>query len=308
MSNDLGYLRGGLSQSGSVALLAASEALEEQDIQHSFLAICKDGKWVQNWKMDFDIVSICLGTGKYSTLGVFMGMHGDVLIGDSSGFHMERLSEGADAPNPLRPIHEVGAIGEHLFAVGLRRQVFRRHMGGGAWEKIDRGAFVGDKSKQIAGFLSVDGFDENEVYAVGHGGEIWLFNGKKWKQIESPTNLNLSCVRCTPWGSVFACGAAGVILRGRGNTWVQLEQDITDETVESLAALGGSAYFCTEDGAVFVLHNQTFEQIQIDKKRTVTTGFLASNGTTLLSVGTSDIYTYDSKSWKRLPNPEFEVK
>jgi hypothetical protein len=114
--------------------------------------------------------------------------------------------------------------------------------------------------------MSVHGFNESEVYAVGHGGEIWLFNGKKWK-IDSPTNLDLSCVRCTPWGEVFACGAAGVIMWGRADAWEEVEQEVTDETIESLTSLDDRVYFCTEDGLIFSLRNQRFEKIETSELR-----------------------------------------
>jgi hypothetical protein len=307
MNADIGYQKGALFETGTLVVLAFSEQLDEQDIDHSLIAWWKENKWPLLSKEDLTITSICKGKGQYYSQTVFAGMYGDILIGTPSGMRMEHLGEGDDAPNRLRTIHEVRAIGEQFVAVGMRRQVFRKHMASTSWEKMDAGVYVTDESKEIAGFISVDGFSEREIYAVGHRGEIWLFDGEKWTQIESPTNLILNCVRCMPGGDVFICGDAGVILRGRQYSWKQVDQDITADALTSLAGLGDHVYFATEGETVISLYQDSVEVVQAKKGKPITTGFLDSNGNSLLSVGESDIYLYDGKKWRRLPDPEFKV-
>jgi len=308
MNSDLGYLKGAIYNTGTIAILAASATLEEQGIEHSLIGIWKQGNWVKNWREEIAFTSIAQGSGRYSKSVVFMGMCGDVLIGTPQEFRAEQLAKGPDAPNRLRTIHEVRAIGEYFFAVGMRRQVFRKHMGSTSWERVDEGVFITNKSKTIAGFLSIDGFSEKEVYAVGHRGEIWIFDGSQWRQIESPTNLILNCVRCTPQGQVFACGQSGVILSGRGSTWTELKQDITDEMIVSLAALGDRVYFATGDAVLFSLEDGKFHETRIKRNQDATTGFLDSNGQELLSVGEKDIYRYNGAEWSRISDPEFNIK
>jgi len=304
---DIGYQKGAIFETGAILVLAFSKELDEKNVDHSLVAWWKDGGWVLSSQEDLTLTSICRGRGQYSSQTLFAGIYGEILIGTPSGMRRERLAVGKNAPNRLRTIHEVRAVGEHFIAVGMRRQVFWRHMGNSSWDKIDDGVFVSDESTDIAGFISVDGFNENEVYAVGHNGEIWIFDGNKWSQIESPTNLILNCVRCMHDGTVLICGDGGVILRGRRNIWTPLNQEITRRAITSLAGLGEEVFFVTEHGSVLALNNNSITSIEIEKGRRVTTGFLNSNNKSLLSVGQEDIYLYDGMKWQRLADPDFNM-
>src|SRR5438128_533772 len=104
MNKDIGYLKGAISRTDSIAVIAASQELEEQGVDHSLIAIWKQGQWVKNWRNTFSVTSMCQGNGKYSDVVVFMGMYGDVLIGSPSGSKFERLGAGDAAPNRLRTI------------------------------------------------------------------------------------------------------------------------------------------------------------------------------------------------------------
>src|SRR5581483_5938989 len=169
-------------------------------------------------------------------------------------------------PNRLRAMYEVRAIGDYFVAVGMSRQVFRRHMGHPPWERFDDGVLITNKKKfEIGGFISVDGFGMDEIYAVGHRGEIWMFDGKKWRQIDSPTNLILNCVRCMPSGEVFIGGDGGVMLRGRRNAWKKIKQDVTEEALTSLAGFQDRVYFCTEGGTILALDGNSVEKVKIKK-------------------------------------------
>jgi photosystem II stability/assembly factor-like uncharacterized protein len=309
MESDIGYITGFINANDSVVVIGASEQLEEKDVAHSFVGVWKDKKWV-TWEQDFYIVTVDAGPAAHARASVLVGMTGEVFtINDQGKTSVERIATGKNAPNRLRTLHEVRAIGASFYVVGMRRQVFRRNITGGAWQKIDEGVFVPDSSRTIAGFLSVDGFGESEIYAVGYSGEIWLYDGKKWRQIDSPTNARLESVRCIDDREVLICGESGLILRGRGDSWSEVPQDETEEDLLSLAWLGDSAYFATEDGTVLTLKSNRIQALNIktSKSDEPTTGVLDSNGKRLLSIGESDILVFDGKRWQSVSDPPFEV-
>jgi hypothetical protein len=109
-----------------------------------------------------------------------------------------------------------------------------------------------------------------------------------------------------PSGEVFASGSDGLILRGRRDAWIALEQDMTDETIVSIASFGPDVYFATEDAVLLALRGSDLRMVEIEKNESVSTGFLDSNGTSLLSVGMKDVYLYDGKKWRRLSDPKFD--
>jgi hypothetical protein len=309
MESDIVYLKGFINPKDRIAVIGASERLDEDEVDHAFVAIWKEKEWATSWDEEFSIVSAASGLGKQATAAVLMGMTGEVRAIDAQGnTTLEKMGRGNAAPNRLRTMHEVRAIGEGFYAVGMRRQVFRRNVSGGNWQKIDVGVFVPDTSKEIAGFLSVDGFDESEVYAVGYSGEIWQYNGKTWRKIDSPTNLRLESIRCCPDGRAVACGDAGVILRGRGDSWEVIEQDVTEESILSAACLGDRIYLATEDGTILTLKGKSVKPVKISTSKSdePTTGFLDSNGKRLISIGATDVLVFDGKKWQSLSDPPFE--
>jgi hypothetical protein len=309
MDSDIGYLTGLINENDSVVVIAASARLEEEGVDHSFVAVWNNKKWI-TWDQEFSIVTLDAGPPAHIRSAVMVAMAGEVLsISDQGKTSLERIGTGKDAPTRLRTLHEVRAIGGAFYVVGMRRQVFRRPITGGLWQKVDQGVFVPDSSKVIAGFLSIDGFGESEIYGVGYGGEIWLYNGSAWRQIDSPTNARLECIRCVPEGYAIVCGVDGLILRGRGDSWTEVPQDATKEDLLSVAWLGGTAYLASEEGTVLAMKEDQIAKIRIKTSKTdePTTGFLDSNGKRLLSIGEQDIIVFDGKKWQSLSDPPIEV-
>jgi|SRR5579863_67604 len=302
---DIGYLGGLITEAGTIAIIAGSAQLEEEDVDHTYIAIWKDRKWAV-FQEEFSITAQACGRGAQARTVASLGMYGEAVINEPGGVHHERLGKGKDAPNELRTMHAVRCVGTHFYAVGMRRQVFRRAVVRGPWNKIDAGVFVPDSSKEIAGFLSVDGFDDREVYAVGYSGEIWLFDGKSWSQQSSPTNARLESVRCQADDTVMICGEAGLVLRGRRDAWVELGQDLTDESLMSQATLGSKTYFATESGLLIEYDGKKFGKTKLPGKNPPTTGFLDSNAEQLLSVGEEDILLYNGRSWTNMTDPPID--
>ena len=163
---------------------------------------------------------------------------------------------------------------------------------------------VPKNSKEIAGFLSIDGFDDSEIYAVGYSGQIWNFNGRVWKQVTSPTNLRLEAVRCVNGDFVVAVGHAGIVLKGRKNVWNVVEQNVTDLTLTDIETMSGSIYISTEDGLLYLLDGTALMEVDHGLGKEITTGNLHSDGETLLSVGERDLLLFDGKRWSQMSPPD----
>src|SRR6266540_836063 len=135
----------------------------------------------------------------------------------------------------------------------MKRQVFRRPVNTSRWERFDDGVLVPKTSKEVAGFLTIDGFSGSEIYAAGYRGEIWYFDGMKWRRIDSPTNLRLEALRCVVGDSVIAVGDEGVILLGRDDRWDVVAQELTDETFTDVETFQERIFISTEVGVLYEL-------------------------------------------------------
>jgi hypothetical protein len=302
---DVGYLTGLVTEGGAAVVVAASEVLEEEDVPHSFLAIHKDKAW-KVFEEEVDIVSVASGSGRHARHLISLGMHGEIIINEPGGVHHEHVHKGKNGPSSLRTMNEVRAFDGIFVAVGMRRQVYRRKIDAGKWARHDDGVLLPEQSLEIAGLLSVDGFTEDEIYAVGYQGEIWLRDAQRWQKLDSPTSARLECVRCGDDGTVVACGAGGLVLRGRGLQWAIVEANGVDSTLKSAAFFKGRWYLADEDGAIFLIDDAGLLADTAFEKLNATTGTLDANAETLISVGEEDLVLFDGKKWQRLSHPAID--
>lgn len=302
---DVGYLTGLITDGGVIVVVAASEKLEEEDVSHTFLAIHKEKSW-KVFEEEVDIVSIASGTGKHARHLISLGMNGEVIINEPAGVYHEHVHKGKNGPSSLRTMNEVRAIGDYFVTVGMRRQVYRRKIDTARWVRYDDGVLLDENSLAVAGFLSVDGFDENETYAVGYQGEIWLRNAQQWQQVDSPTSARLECVRCGGDGSVAICGVNGLVVLGRGTQWAIVESNGIDTTLKSIAFFKNRWYLADEDGAIFVIDDGGLHAEPAFGSLGATTGVLDANASALVSVGEEDIFLFNGKKWQRLSHPAID--
>lgn len=301
MIEDYGFTDGLIYGPEKVIAIASSASAEENDIDHAFICHFKDGSW-NYWYEEISIIKVCVYDGKNGLTLVEMGTDGDIVVRDSVGYRLEVLSE-TERPNRLRPLSDIRQVGGYLYVTGMRRQVFRRAISDSVWRKSDEGAFVTSQSREVAGFLSIDGFSEDDIYAVGYNGQIWRFNGKMWHEVSSPTNLRLESVRCIG-NKVIAVGDEGVIISGRGDIWSVVEQNIFDEVFTDVECCFGRTFIATELGMLFSLEGGELLPQELDVTGEITTGQLHSNGDYLLSVGERNLLVFNGISWKSLPLPD----
>jgi len=198
-------------------------------------------------------------------------------------------------------LREVRGIAKgRAYAVGPAHKVFRRDAPN-QWKDISA-PFPKIDDLMDAGFESIDGFSETDIYAVGWGGDIWHYNGKIWTQIESPTNLALYKVRCGEDGYVYACGQIGILLRGKGNQWSIIKHDTTEEDFWGCEWFNGKLYIATLH-LLYVLENGELKLVDYGDELPPTTCYhLSSADGIMWSIGAKDVMEYDGKKWKSIIN------
>jgi hypothetical protein len=301
MDEDFGFIEGTLYGRDNMIVIASSEKLEEDDVDHAFICHLKNGKW-DFWYEEFSAIKVCVIDAAGTTL-VVMGIAGEILVGDSRGFRREVVDSTDEGPNKLRPLNDMREINQYVYVAGMRRQVFRCPVNTLRWERFDDSVLVPKTSKEVAGFLTIDGFSGSEIYAAGYRGQIWYFDGKKWRSIDSPTNLRLEALRCVVGDSVIVVGDEGVILRGRDDRWDVVAQDLTDETFTDVETFQERIFISTEVGVLYELQGDQLVDVDLGLGKEITTSNLHSDGRRLLSVGDRDLLVYDGTAWAEVPHP-----
>lgn len=286
--SDLGYL------------LATDDALIAQGVAHTRVITIDQGDWGGD---DLDWLAsssaVCHDPQERFIAAAQLG-HTTWVAGGG------QASEEAITTNSARSVQSRGYIreireiaGGKLYAAGTCRQLYRRD-GPANWVCLD--IWQKDESDEIldCSFESVDGFSEEEIYTVGWEGEIWLFNGSSWKQIESPTNVSLYKVLCAPDGNVYAAGTFGTLLRGKGDAWELIEHEDTTDDIWGLAWFEGQLYLSTTS-VVYRLDGDQLKLVDYGDGEVPTTCYhLSAADGILWSIGAKDVVQFDGSKWTRI--------
>jgi hypothetical protein len=151
--------------------------------------------------------------------GLVLSNNGDVYATGSGQSAMEKVAPGGGAS-----VTKARCIGGRAYTVGLGRDVYRR-VDVGRWERLADGLPVLDPGTLNAGamlelgFEDIDGFGEDDIYAVGGHRDVWHYDGRAWKSCRFADDWPLFRVCCAGDGQVYISGEGGRLYRGRGDDW-----------------------------------------------------------------------------------------
>lgn len=144
--------------------------------------------------------------------------YGHVIASGSGHQGTESITPEKESPG----LERIVCIQGWAYAVGMFRQVYKR-VAIGRWERLPTQGLVTTASDaetlRWMGFADMDGPDERCLYAVGGKGDVFLFDGEKWRQCDFPSNEQLGTVTVAPNGDVYITGEAGNIWLGKEDTW-----------------------------------------------------------------------------------------
>jgi hypothetical protein len=208
-------------------------------------------------------------------------------------FKAEQLP-GVEATGPMERIR---AIGSAVFACGWAGQVLLRRRT--TWEQLE----LGTKGEQ-PNFMAIDGFAEDDVYAVGLQGVIWHYDGKRWRASESPTPHALYDVRCLGKDELVVCGADGGVFRGKGRRLRAIGDPTFEGTCWAVEAFEGRLYVTRAHDGLAVLERGRWKRVKLNAKQKRTTHRLSASPEALYSFGQADIVKFDGRAWHDVICPE----
>ena len=292
---DFSFVGGAVRDHKRAYLLAVQDDLAEKREPHGAFFTWVDGRWGQE-NVQWAAVSLCVArTPKHQMIAV--GEYGDVLVAGSGELYHEEIKVGRLLPETRGTLRCVRAIDGIPYAAGMDRQVYRR-VGPKKWMCIDASMRPKPGSRRVVGFESIDGFSEQDIYAVGWDGCIWHYNGVTWKEIESPTNLILAAVCCAGDGWVYASGQEGILLRGRDQRWEVLQHGHS-QNLTSIAWYGGELFVSSEQ-LVYTLAKHKLKPATFGKDIPGTAYHLHSADGVLWSIGAKDIMAFNGRRWSRI--------
>jgi|EndMetStandDraft_4_1072995.scaffolds.fasta_scaffold41449_2 hypothetical protein len=285
------FLRCVASRNDRVFVLSKGKALMASGIAHTSVVGVEAGDWTNCHNTEWDANAIAVARQPNAKL-ITVGEDGDVVAfmgGDKTA--NERL------PNDPTAIRNARAISGYVYACGMRRQVFKR-VGEARWTDISAPE---PAAGEAVGFEAIDGYSEQEVYAVGWQGEVWRYDGSTWHENNLPTNLILSAVCCAPDGNVYAAGQQGTLAQGRNDRWdiVQFDEEV-DLDFWDLCWFQDRLWISTAT-TLFTLQGNHLEEVDFGETGRPTCNSLSAVDGVLWSVGNNDVASFDGRSWRFYP-------
>jgi hypothetical protein len=291
----LTFLSGFVQDRSTARVIAQLDNLNEQGVAFSWLMkwTRADGKW---GRFDLHWNATRMWVLSEPQLQVFStGPGGIVSILVVGGSSEETIDNTAEGPGSHGPIRDLRGISGRLYVCGMSRQVYRRE-GPNRWVRRDAGVLLLPGQTQLAGFNSIDGLAEDDIYAVGFVGEIWRQVQGIWHAIDSPTNVILNRVRVVAPDRAYAAGQKGVLLRGNGDVWTEIKHGATTDDFWGMEYFREKLYVSTDNAIYRLTADDNLEKLTL--KDLPTCGHLHANDGVMWSFGTKHLaYTEDAVTW-----------
>lgn len=236
---------------------------------------------------------------------VCVGPNGEVFVATENKQTEDFIDFEEEGPVGRGSIRDVRFIGSYVYVVGMGRQIYKKKnndLGNSnvEWKRFDSEIVLPVAHSQVCGFNSVTGRSESEVYCVGWGGEIYWYNGSRWKSVSSPTNLKLEHIFYGNNNRYFVLGQSGVILYGRYDKWKIVDSAGETEQFWGGCALSDRVFVATVNKIYEVLSDNSLKELSVSDAP-FSTGYLASKDNVVWSVGTEDIFFLDrNKKWTKV--------
>jgi len=282
------FIRGAARYHDLLYVLSKGKKLLEQDISHTS-AICVDqGDWADAEDTAWDSTAIAVAKTPTERL-VFVGEDGDVCTYVGGKSTSEKIEP---APKLIRNAKTIDGF---VVVCGMLRQVFQR-IDEGKWKDISAPL---PKAGEKVGFEAIDGYSLKELYTVGWAGEIWQFDGFRWVDRNSPTNLILSSICCAQDDVVYLGGQRGILIQGRNDSWeiTKWEEEV-DVDIWDLCWFKGRLYVATMT-ALFILDKNKLVEVDFGALVVSSCYSLTKSEGVLWSVGNSDVLSFDGNKWVR---------
>lgn len=281
------FVRGAARYHDLVYIISKGKVLLNEDISHAIVIAVDQGQWADVVDTAWDSTAIAVARLPSEKL-IVVGEDGDVVTYTGGVEAREKIS-----PKPVM-IRHARRISDYVYACGMKRQVYKR-VDEGVWSDI--GAPFPGVDEEV-GFESIDGFNYEEVYAVGWNGEIWEFDGYKWIRRGSPTNVILTSVCCAPNGVVYAAGQQGIMIKGRHDVWESVEwEDEVAVDFWDLCWFEDDLYIATMTD-LYKLRGNTLIEVDFGIEFPPSCYSLTSEEGVLWSIGRDQVASYDGRDWK----------
>jgi hypothetical protein len=208
-------------------------------------------------------------------------------------------------------IYGMRAVGQHLYACGEGRQLYRRS-DAGEWICMAPELLNGPDTpiEQDSIIYCLDGPDENEMYAVDSRGTILFWNGRHFRELANVGAVRLIDIEVEDAKTIWIGGSRGTLLRGNHvDGFRQVPGIDGNQNFSSLARHEGRMYLASNAGGwdvgPYVYDDGRLERVVtgLEPENTWDAHTVCAGNGDLWFVGLKDILYHDGHRWERIDFP-----
>jgi hypothetical protein len=271
-----------------IYLIAKDRGLLKDEVEHARFIAFYRLKFGHMGDRNWSAVAIAVAKKPAEKL-VAVGEDGDVFT-----YVGGKAADEVIEPRPVC-LRGIGVVDGLAIACGMKRQVYRRD-GENTWVAMHAPA---PPPRENAGFEAIAGFGSKEMYAVGWNGEIWEWNGRRWQNRTSPTNIILTGVCCAGDDKVYICGQNGTLLAGRHGLWDVIDLEDFTEDFWDVHWFNDTLYLATMT-ALYTYTSAGLAPVDFGADGPGTCYRLTDAQGVLWSVGSDDVFSFDGRVWTRV--------
>lgn len=282
---------------GKDDLVLANAFNDDPDADASQLAVLDAGTW-----MSFDIETDRIVTLARTRDAVYAVGRNGLYLRIALPLPPDRPAViAATSMSVIRDAHAFGEltrarpVGDAAFVVGQCGQVYR--LADNGYQEYSFG-LRDDDGPDLEG---IGGLSDAFLFACGVGGVILRCDGRRWMELDSPTDVNLSAVLVENERSVFFCGDAGTLVHLQDDQWTVHESDPERNYWD----------ICLFAGAPLLVHGSGLDQFvagsfrPLDPSPSPDNTFYRADADAmkLLSTGPDDVFIIEAGTVRSIPVP-----
>ncbi len=147
---------------------------------------------------------------------------------------------------------------------------------------------------------------ENNIFAVGRGGEIWQWNGTQWTRLPNSDGHDLFAIDGNA-GSVVAVGDQGTLLKRVNGAFVKNDTGLFNGLHDVWASASGDFFIAGDDGLVMRLSG-TSPPENTNPVPTALLSIWGASDTDIFATGLDGVILHnDGASWTNMTSPTTEL-
>lgn len=220
---------------------------------------------------------------------------GDIWPRGGGSGPMEQIAPG-ESPGTKR----LKCINGYTYSVGIGRALYKRTEVG-KWIPFQEG-FPKVEASTKQGFRDMDAFSESDMYAVGGHGDVWHFDGNKWRQMGFPSNVQLATVTCAGDGNVYISGEGGSLWVGGKSTWKSIYEGSSSVLWNDVLWFQNKLWLAS-DYQFRQLNGKNLEPVTHEGETVPMSGHMDVYDGLLVIANLQYVRSFDGTTWRRLVQP-----